>query len=85
MARSADCRTDPAAVTVSLAAEAAVLEGRLGVLREAIHEVDAQIHAVSERIGRLLRPGAGPGQGEAADEGDDSTDAGLAPSPAGRP
>ncbi|MDH6553780.1 hypothetical protein M2164_008197 [Streptomyces sp. SAI-208] len=52
MTRDADRRTDPAAVTVVLAAEAAVLEGRLGVLRKEIAEVDARIHAVSEKIKR---------------------------------
>lgn len=83
MTRSADRRTDPAAVAVSLAAQAALLEGRLGVLREAIDEVDAQIHAVSEKIRRLPRSVAGSGDTEApADVGSDT---GLAPSPTGRP
>ncbi|WP_328843228.1 hypothetical protein [Streptomyces sp. NBC_00258] len=83
MTRSAERRTDPAAVTVSLAAEAAVLEGRLGVLREAIDEVDTQIHAVSEKIRRLARSVAGSGDTEApADEGSDT---GLAPARTGRP
>ncbi|MFI6876152.1 hypothetical protein ACIBL6_22255 [Streptomyces sp. NPDC050400] len=74
-------RTDTAAVTVSLAAEAAVLEGRLSVLREAIDEVDAQIRAVSEKIRRLPRSVAGPGDtGIPVCEG---SDMGLAPSHTG--
>ncbi|MEU9317240.1 hypothetical protein [Streptomyces sp. NPDC048295] len=83
MTRNADRPTDPAAVTVSLAAEAAVLEGRLGVLREAIDEVDARISAVSERIRRLPGSVAAGGEGEtAADEGSGT---GLPPSSTGRP
>ncbi|MEU1232279.1 hypothetical protein [Streptomyces sp. NPDC005828] len=83
MTRSADRPTDPAAVTVSLAAEAAVLEGRLGMLREAIDEVDAQIHAVSERIRRLPRSLAAGGDGESPSGEGSGT--GLTPSPTGRP
>ncbi|MEV7074249.1 hypothetical protein ACIQJT_34040 [Streptomyces sp. NPDC091972] len=52
MTRDTDRRTDPAAVAVLLAAEAAVLEGRIGMLRREIDEVDARIHAVSEKIKR---------------------------------
>ena len=80
MTRDADCRTDPADVTVLLAAKAAVLEGRLGVLREAIDEVNARINAVSEKIRRL--PAAGDHEAPPADEGSAT---GLAPSPARRP
>ncbi|MGY4923683.1 hypothetical protein [Streptomyces sp. 900105755] len=80
MTRDADRRTDPTAVTVLLAAEAAVLKGRLGVLREAIDEVDARIHAVSEKIKRS--PAAGDHEAPPADEGSAT---GLAPSPARRP
>ncbi|WP_097273192.1 hypothetical protein [Streptomyces sp. TLI_55] len=60
--RDADRRTDPADVTVLLAAEAAVLEGRLGVLRKAIAERDARIHAVGsvQRAREALMPGTGP-------------------------
>ncbi|MFF5497880.1 hypothetical protein [Streptomyces aquilus] len=76
MTRDADRRTDPAAVTVSLAAEAAVLEGRLGMILEAIDEVDALIHAVSEKIRRL--PAAGEHAAPPVDEGHAT---GLAPSP----
>ncbi|WP_229377988.1 hypothetical protein [Streptomyces sp. VRA16 Mangrove soil] len=82
MTQSADRPTDPAAVTVSLAAEAAVLEGRLGVLREAIDAVDAQISAVSERIRRL--PGSVPTGGEGAAASDEGSGTGLTPSPTGR-
>jgi hypothetical protein len=82
MARSSDCRTDPAAVTVSLAAEAAVLEGRLSVLREAINEVDAQIRAVSERIRRLPRSMAECGDSEAP--ADERIDTGPTSSPRDR-
>ncbi|MFD7711670.1 hypothetical protein ACFV6E_38020 [Streptomyces sp. NPDC059785] len=56
MPRSADPQTDLAGATVSLAAEAALLEGRLSLLREALETVDARIDAVSETLGRLRRP-----------------------------
>ncbi|MFE0453675.1 hypothetical protein ACFW2D_20725 [Streptomyces sp. NPDC058914] len=49
-----DKRPDPAAASVSLAAEAAVLESRLRLLQEAIDTVDARIEAVSDAL-RLLR------------------------------
>jgi hypothetical protein len=80
MTRDADRRTNPADVAVLLAVEAAVLEGRLGMLREAIDEVDARIHAVSEKIRRL--PAAGDHEAPPANEGSAT---GLAPSPAPRP
>ncbi|MFI8536220.1 hypothetical protein ACIGMX_38980 [Streptomyces aquilus] len=79
MTRDADRRTDPAAVTVSLAAEAAVLEGRLGVLLEAMDEVDARIRAVSEKISRL--PAAGD---HVASPVDEAHATGLTPSPTRR-
>ena len=79
MTRDADRRTDPADVTVLFAAEAAVLEGQLGVLREAIDEVDARIHAVSEKIRRL--PAAGDHEAPA----DEGSATGLAPFPVRRP
>ncbi|CAM5447176.1 hypothetical protein GCM10010329_34880 [Streptomyces spiroverticillatus] len=81
MTRSAGRQTDPAAVTVSLAAEAAVLEGRLGVLREAIDEVNAQIRKVSEKIAQLPRTAAESGCTEAPADG--GGDMGLAPRPTG--
>ncbi|WP_406260494.1 hypothetical protein [Streptomyces nigra] len=59
MSPSTDRQTDPAAVTASLAAEAALLEGRLSQLREAIHSVDARIDALSETLRRLQRPATG--------------------------
>ncbi|WP_030378170.1 MULTISPECIES: hypothetical protein [unclassified Streptomyces] len=65
MSRSTDRQTDPAAATASLAAEAALLEGRLSLLREAIDSVDARIDAVSETLRRLRRPVTGPTDGEA--------------------
>ncbi|GGS28458.1 hypothetical protein GCM10010269_78970 [Streptomyces humidus] len=80
MTRDADRWTDPADSTVLLAAEAAVLEGRLGVLRAAIAEVDSRIHAVSEQIRRL--PAAGDPEAPPADEGSAT---GLVPSRARRP
>ncbi|MFF1568214.1 hypothetical protein ACFVY1_32710 [Streptomyces sp. NPDC058293] len=83
MTRSADRRTDPAAITVSLAAEAAVLEGRLGVLQEAIEEVDARIHAVTEKISRLPRSVAA--SGDIASLSEERNESELAPSPTCRP
>lgn len=68
MSRSTDRQTDPAAATASLAAEAALLEGRLSLLREAIDSVDARIDAVSETLRRLQRPATGPTDGETPEE-----------------
>ncbi len=56
---------DPAAAAAALAAEAALLEGRLSLLREAIETVDARIHAVSETLRRLKLSVAGPHDNEA--------------------
>ena len=64
MPRSTDRQADPSAATASLAAEAALLEGRLSLLREAIDTVDARIDAVSETLRRLQRSVAGPTDGE---------------------
>ncbi|WP_333747742.1 hypothetical protein [Streptomyces sp. IBSBF 2394] len=66
MFRSTDRQTDPAAA--SLAAEAALLEGRLSLLREAIDSVDARIDAVSETLRRLQRPATEGKTPEAAEE-----------------
>ncbi|TXS41790.1 hypothetical protein [Streptomyces sp. OR43] len=63
MSPSTDRQTDPAATIASLAAEAALLQGRLIVLREAIDTVDARIDTVSKTLGRLLRPPTGPTRG----------------------
>ncbi|KMS68734.1 MULTISPECIES: hypothetical protein [Streptomyces] len=64
MPRSTDRQTDPAAATASLAAEAALLEGRLRLLREAINTVDARIDAVSETLRRLQHSVAAPADGQ---------------------
>ncbi|MEU9336576.1 hypothetical protein AB0D49_25980 [Streptomyces sp. NPDC048290] len=63
MPPSTDRQTDPVAVSASLAAEAALLEGRLSLLREAIEAVDARIDAVSEALG-LRYSVTGPAEGE---------------------
>jgi hypothetical protein len=60
MPRSTDRQTDPAAATASLGAEAALLEGRLSLLREAIDTVDARIDAVSKTLRGLQRSVAEP-------------------------
>ncbi|RPF30473.1 hypothetical protein EDD92_0248 [Streptomyces sp. TLI_185] len=78
-----DARTDPAVATASLAAEAALLEERLSVLREAIDAVDARINAVSTRLRRLRRPVPGPPDGQVPAGG--GGDAGLDHSVTGRP
>ncbi|MFG2545330.1 hypothetical protein ACGFOM_23080 [Streptomyces sp. NPDC048594] len=44
---------DTAVVGVSLAAQAALLETRARMLREALNSVDAQIRETSARLGRL--------------------------------
>jgi hypothetical protein len=54
MPPDADKHSDPAADSVPLAAEAALLEARLVLLQEAIAAVDARIEAVSDTL-RLLR------------------------------
>ena len=66
---SRDTRTDPAVATASLAAEAALLEERLSLLREAIAAVDARIDAVSTRLRRLRHPTPGPPDGQAPSAG----------------
>jgi hypothetical protein len=48
-----DGHSDPAATGVSLAAEAALLEGRLRMLREAIDTVDARIATISDALRQL--------------------------------
>ncbi|WP_454315288.1 hypothetical protein [Streptomyces phaeoluteigriseus] len=53
------------AATASLAAEAALLEGRLSMLREAIETVDARIDAVSETLRRLRHSAAAHSVNEA--------------------
>jgi hypothetical protein len=73
---STDRQTDPAAATASLAAEAALLEGRLSLLREAIDTVDARIEAVSEALRRLQQSVVEPADGEAPGE---ASDTGLDP------
>lgn len=50
-----DLYSDPAAVSVSLSAETALLEARLRMLREAITAVDTRIDAVSESLRRMQR------------------------------
>ncbi|MDQ0790628.1 hypothetical protein QFZ63_001347 [Streptomyces sp. B3I7] len=77
MSRSTDRQTDPAAATASLAAEAALLEGRLSLLREAINSVDARIDAVSETLRRLRRPVTGPTDGAAPEGQESGAGAGL--------
>ncbi|MET7861413.1 hypothetical protein ABZS81_30280 [Streptomyces sp. NPDC005318] len=53
MPQDRDHHSDPAAASVSLAAEAALLEARLRMLQEALGTVDARIEAVSEELRRL--------------------------------
>ncbi|MGW3729776.1 hypothetical protein [Streptomyces sp. F001] len=45
-----DQHSGPAAASVSLAAEAALLEARLRLLQEAIDTVDARIEAMSDAL-----------------------------------
>ncbi|MFG3305151.1 hypothetical protein [Streptomyces wuyuanensis] len=51
--RDLDQPPDPAASAVLLATEAALLEGRLRLLREALDTVDARMEAVSDTLRRL--------------------------------
>ncbi|MEV5204113.1 hypothetical protein [Streptomyces sp. NPDC053720] len=72
----------PAAVSVSLATEAALLEARLRMLGEELATVDARIETVSEALRRLRRSapsaeadksgdhGGPPGHGGAASDSD---------------
>lgn len=55
MPRDPDKHSDAAAASVSLAAEAALLEARLRALHGAIDTVDARIKAVSDALCRLRR------------------------------
>ncbi|MGW2049829.1 hypothetical protein ACWCPF_32285 [Streptomyces sp. NPDC001858] len=50
---------DPAADCVALATEAALLEARIRLLREAIDTVDARIRAASEALRVLQCPSSG--------------------------
>lgn len=63
-----DKRSDPAAASVSLATEAALLEARLHILQEAIDTVDARINEASDAL-RLLRraPAASTGAADSED------------------
>lgn len=54
MPQEPDQHSDPTAASVSLAAEATLLECRLRLLQEEIDTVDARIKAVSDAL-RLLR------------------------------
>ncbi|MFG2359750.1 hypothetical protein [Streptomyces sp. NPDC048521] len=83
MPRSTDQQSDPAAATASLVAEAALLEGRLRLLREAIDTVDARIDAVSETLRKLQRSVPGPADGAA--RSGEASDSGLDHSVTGRP
>ncbi|GGS99605.1 hypothetical protein [Streptomyces chromofuscus] len=83
MPRSTDRRTDPAAAVASLAAEAALLEGRLSLLREAIDTVDARIDAVSKALRQLQHSVAVPADGKA--RSDEASDTGLDHSTTRRP
>ncbi|MFF7160771.1 hypothetical protein ACFZBP_05155 [Streptomyces sp. NPDC008086] len=51
--RDLDQESDPAATSVSLATEAALLEARLRMLREAIDTVDARMEEVSDALRQL--------------------------------
>ncbi|GGX76092.1 hypothetical protein [Streptomyces fructofermentans] len=53
---------DPAEAAVSLATEAALLEARLAMLREAIDAVDARMEAVSQTLRRLRAPASERGR-----------------------
>jgi hypothetical protein len=70
MLRGTDRPADPAA-TASLAAEAALLEGRLSQLREAIHTVDARIESISETLRRLRHTASGSDDGAPRSGGTD--------------
>jgi hypothetical protein len=74
--RGTDRQADPAAATASLAAEAALLEGRLSQLREAIHTVDARIESISETLRRLRHTASGPDDGESRSGDSDDADPG---------
>ncbi|MFI8008301.1 hypothetical protein [Streptomyces sp. NPDC086010] len=64
MLRDTDTRHDLAAAIVSLAAEAALLEARVKVLREELSSVNDRIRTVSEELNRrlVLPPTAGSGR-----------------------
>ncbi|MFD6292857.1 hypothetical protein [Streptomyces sp. NPDC060205] len=51
---------DPAAATVFLAAEAAVLTERVRMLRQQLAEVDARIRETAEELSRLEPPRSAP-------------------------
>ncbi|MFD6193489.1 hypothetical protein [Streptomyces sp. NPDC060275] len=55
-----DVHTDPAGARVSLAAEAALLEARLGMLSEALRDIDVRIGMVSNSLHKLRHSVADP-------------------------
>ncbi len=63
MPRDPDKHSDPAAASVSLAAEAALLEARLRLLQEAIDTVDARIKTVSDTLHLLRRTSSASAEG----------------------
>jgi hypothetical protein len=62
MPRDPDKHFDPAAASVSLAAEAALLEARIRLLQEAIDTVDARIKAASDALRLLHRTSSASAQ-----------------------
>ncbi|MET9351818.1 hypothetical protein ABZY14_02205 [Streptomyces sp. NPDC006617] len=56
-----DVHTDPADAKVSLAAEAALLEARLGMLSEALRDIDVRIGMVSHSLHKLRHSVSDPG------------------------
>lgn len=70
MPQDRDHHCDPAAASVSLAAQAALLEARLRMLHEALGTVDARVEAVSEELRRLHGPASSATAEEPADHED---------------
>ncbi|MGW1886621.1 hypothetical protein [Streptomyces sp. NPDC001970] len=72
MPRDPDKHPDPATASVSLAAEAALLEARMRMLHEALDTVNACIKAVSDTLYQLHRSASAANAADHEDHGGSS-------------
>ncbi|MEU6707823.1 hypothetical protein [Streptomyces wuyuanensis] len=79
--RDPDQPPDPAASAVLLATEAALLEGRLRLLREALDTVDARMEAVSDTLRRLRHAASATPAADRANQGSASAGGDSVPLP----
>ncbi|MEV5900766.1 hypothetical protein [Streptomyces sp. NPDC052127] len=75
MSHDFDHYDDPAAATVFLAAEAAVLTERVRLLRRQLADVDARIRETAEKMRRLDSPHTAAGEEHEKSDGPAAADA----------